>query len=475
MYGKYIAFSHPYGKFDEYEMNLFVQSAQNANANMAFCGAIRLFDDGAYTKSYFTDVTQSMSGSEAVELMRNEKWLIPRLFGTLIQSALLKGIPRSEGEDEITYMLRLTNKSDKVLIYGGYAVAIQAKYDISSVHCIDSNWVSSKNGKHVFPPIRPEIPPTGKKYRAFIIGVPEHGNLGDQAIIYAMKSFSRHVLKNIEIIEISDSVILQDPQWFRDMVSENDIILLPGGGNFGDLYILPRKVRERVLTAFTRNKICIFPQSIYYEIGYPSQSEVCLLNGVPNLTLCLRERASYEIARKHFAGQKSLICPDIVLSLRPKLPRRERNGLIIIARTDKESEITFDALCDVKKMLNRYFKDVITLDTVIRHNAVDRTGEVMKFLRLLRGAEIVITDRLHGAIFAAITETPCVVLSNNYHKIKSSYEWLNRLGYIVLCDNIGELLDCVKRVCDVKSRYFDYEGYQKLFEPLAEVLRDEGK
>ena len=41
--------------------------------------------------------------------------------------------------------------------------------------------------------------------------------------------------------------------------------------------------------------------------------------------------------------------------------------------------------------------------------------------------KLVITDRLHGAISCAISSTPCIVLPNCYHKIKSFMSWMRDL------------------------------------------------
>ena len=57
----------------------------------------------------------------------------------------------------------------------------------------------------------------------------------------------------------------------------------------------------------------------------------------------------------------------------------------------------------------------------------------------LKEHKLVITDRLHGMIFAAITETPCIAFGNFNHKISESYKWLKNLKYIQYCDDIDDL------------------------------------
>ena len=44
-----------------------------------------------------------------------------------------------------------------------------------------------------------------------------------------------------------------------------------------------------------------------------------------------------------------------------------------------------------------------------------------------RHAKQVITDRFHGMIFAAITESPRIVINSTSPKIKGCYEWIKYL------------------------------------------------
>ena len=45
-------------------------------------------------------------------------------------------------------------------------------------------------------------------------------------------------------------------------------------------------------------------------------------------------------------------------------------------------------------------------------------------------ARLVITDRLHGMVFAAITGTACIAFRNYNYKIEGTYEWIEYLQYI---------------------------------------------
>ncbi len=85
------------------------------------------------------------------------------------------------------------------------------------------------------------------------------------------------------------------------------------------------------------------------------------------------------------------------------------------------------------------------------------------------GSELVITDRLHGMVFAAVTETPCIVLNSRSHKIKGCYEWLKDTGYIMIADNVDETAGLISRLKGVKPEY-DLEKMRKAFAPLKDEL-----
>jgi pyruvyl transferase EpsI len=77
-----------------------------------------------------------------------------------------------------------------------------------------------------------------------------------------------------------------------------------------------------------------------------------------------------------------------------------------------------------------------------------REAELRKKWKEFLSARVVITDRLHGMVFAAITGTPCIVLTNYNHKLSGSYQWLESLHYIKYCNRVEflqEILESVKR------------------------------
>lgn len=49
-----------------------------------------------------------------------------------------------------------------------------------------------------------------------------------------------------------------------------------------------------------------------------------------------------------------------------------------------------------------------------------------------------VTDRLHGMIFAYITGTPAIVFSNSNQKVKNCFEWIKDCGYIFYMDSFDK-------------------------------------
>ena len=115
------------------------------------------------------------------------------------------------------------------------------------------------------------------------------------------------------------------------------------------------------------------------------------------------------------------------------------------------------------------------LDRVLGSGIVKIGGQVREDVlnskfNELQTSQIVITDRLHGMLFAAITETPCVVFSNFNHKISESYKWLKELKYISFCNSIDELEDSINKVSSVKEPKYDNKFAQ---DAIAEILKQE--
>jgi pyruvyl transferase EpsI len=89
-------------------------------------------------------------------------------------------------------------------------------------------------------------------------------------------------------------------------------------------------------------------------------------------------------------------------------------------------------------------------------------------------SKLVITDRLHGMIFSAITGTPCIVFANSNGKVEAEYQWIQSLPYIRFVSHIGEFAHVMKKI-DIEKKYhfWDYYGKSILdrdMEPLTSLV-----
>ena len=103
----------------------------------------------------------------------------------------------------------------------------------------------------------------------------------------------------------------------------------------------------------------------------------------------------------------------------------------------------------------------------------DRQGQLQELLDAFRKAEIVVTDRLHGMIFSAITGTPCVAFRNRNHKIKSTYDsWLRANEYIRFQDDfdIGHTLQLVEALGQLGTTEIQPPNLTEYYGPLRKAV-----
>ena len=87
-------------------------------------------------------------------------------------------------------------------------------------------------------------------------------------------------------------------------------------------------------------------------------------------------------------------------------------------------------------------------------------------------AELVITDRLHGMIFSAITETPCIVLGNHNHKIEGSYQWIKHLPYIRFIKEVNNIENHIAELRTLKDCKFENGEILKKFNRMKEIVNE---
>lgn len=248
----------------------------------------------------------------------------------------------------------------------------------------------------------------------------------------------------------------------------------------GDQWFAEESLRQGFIVKRVNSKPVIFPQTIFYsdtESGHAKlQASIPIYND-PNVTIVAREKQSFDILQKVYPSAKILLTPDIVLSSTMDdygvIPA-ERNGVLFVTRSDPEKSVSDTTWEKLEKTVTHNGKayrhtDMYSEIPVTKDN---RAECVRKKMQEFCGAELVITDRLHGMVFAALTGTPCIVFSNYNHKVKGTYDWICYLPYIRYVESVEEAEIAIPELLAMKDCKFDNTPLLPHFEKLAEVVKD---
>lgn len=314
--------------------------------------------------------------------------------------------------------------------------------------------------------------------KLIFMGEPHYGNLGDQAIYLAEKTIIDKYFSEYEKWIIPEEKLDICATKVQKFINKDDVIFMQGGGNMGDIYDRPERGRRQVLKLFPNNKTIIFPQTVYFSDTEEGKKELeiskQIYNSHKNLVIMAREEKSYNFMKKHFYNAKIYLTPDIVMSLY-RGENKERSGALLLFRADKEKTLEDKDIEQIKQNVNNKFGEYKLSDMYIGRGIVNIGGKLRDDLlnnkfNEFQTSKIAITDRLHGMIFAAITETPCVVFGNFNHKIIESYKWLQNLEYIKFCENIDDLEECIDQVTNIKNPKYDNSFAE---ERISEILKNE--
>lgn len=317
-----------------------------------------------------------------------------------------------------------------------------------------------------------------KKRAAILIGSPEHGNLGDHAIALAEINFLKTNFPDLQVIEVSGSHFRKDPMGVKAKVSDKDIIFITGGGFLGDLWMIEEEMVRSIINSFPNNPIIIFPQTIFFsstESGLQEKaaSKACYEKHT-NLSICLRDKNSYAFISQEFPNiTNHLLVPDMVTYFNLSYPVKQRNDVLLCMRMDKEKTVSNDQLQSIKTVLTRHGLKYSYTSTVLEHHIgfSSRQYELEKKIDEFKRSRIVITDRLHGMLFAAITGTPCIALNNISGKVEGVLEWIKYLKYVKFTGDASEIEELLKEILNEEKESYQYDNTP--LEPYFDMIKSE--
>lgn len=279
---------------------------------------------------------------------------------------------------------------------------------------------------------------------SFLVMTPRYRNYGDQLIAFSeLRLLEEAGVENVIEVPYEDCDLLGNG--VAKLVGELDAVLFTGGGYLGDLWPGLEHAAESILSSLSpRNRVLFFPESVYCSNGRVCESSFsrALAPTSANAAVCVRERPSYERLSGCLPGSWLSLLPDVGLFVRRSdlmahVPQRNGRRALVCIRHDKENLQSATFGVELTAALNRAGMDIRAIDTHDPKGELD-PGERKVALAALAEefgkASLVVTNRLHGMIFAMIMGTPCVALDNVSRKVSGVAEWVKPEYPIVLCD-----------------------------------------
>ncbi|QTD59600.1 polysaccharide pyruvyl transferase family protein [Acinetobacter towneri] len=277
--------------------------------------------------------------------------------------------------------------------------------------------------------------------------LPYHLNIGDTLIWQGTLDFLKKVsFKCVGVGNYTTSDMQE--------LNKETIILLQGGGNFGDIYNSSQNFRKKIVERYPDNKIIILPQTIYFESKIKEEEDLLFFSKHKNLYLCVRDQLSYEIACRYLEEEKVLLLPDMAFCLKEeKLSKNMATGKkLLMKRIDVEAvkvnEIyltqkitcsdwpTFEKepiFCILLRYLNglnrrinkKHSKTMMSKLIDGYATNVVRPKLIKAGIDFINEFDTVYTTRLHGCILSLLLDKNIVLLDNSYGKNTAFYNaWL---------------------------------------------------
>lgn len=283
-----------------------------------------------------------------------------------------------------------------------------------------------------------------------LLDLPYYGNVGDVLIWEATEMILRECGQKCVYASSIETYEKQD-------VSEKVVIVLMGGGNFGDMWARHQELRHKVMDDYPNNKIVQLPQSVWFTSTELMKRDIeKWAKHKGEVTLCLRDRQSKAIIDSHYKNVRTRLVPDMVLTMDIEQYMTEHNmkseygkGTLIVERQDCEKNMAngeislskeavhadwptlektptefyiFWAIRKLAVMLGMNKKRVT--DWMWRHwlkDVVIKSG-----IRFIDSYETIYSTRLHAAITGWLLGKNVKMIDNSYGKCKGVYEaWLN--------------------------------------------------
>lgn len=278
----------------------------------------------------------------------------------------------------------------------------------------------------------------------YLFDLPYYENIGDTLIWQGEMDF-------LNSLPYHCLGVCSKETWSQDVlnVKDDDVILLQGGGNFGDLYVPHQDFRKEIVKHYPNNRIIVLPQTVSYNNMLNLRNDAAVFRAHKNLTICCRDTFSYKLLSQYGMRDQLLLLPDMAFCidtpyvLEPHVQRL--NGKNLLAkRVDGElvKRNNYDALMKAYKPYDvrdwPTYEETLACVQAMRDKLATKDRDADKYANevfrpellalgtsFLSAYGIVVTTRLHIAILSVLLGKRVVILDNKYGKLGDFYNsWL---------------------------------------------------
>ncbi len=319
----------------------------------------------------------------------------------------------------------------------------------------------------------------------FIFNSPTHGNLGDHAIAVAQRQILEKYVDKYHIVEITTELCFEISDVVKRNIQNDDVLIISGGGFIGTLWWLEQMSVLNALEFGKNNPLIILPQTVFFskdDYGAKALAKFkTRINQCNNIQIFLRDEKSYKFMIEQVVENKE-ICHlncDLVTFIQADVIKQDKKNVLFCFRTDKE-KLEHKAIDEIKNRLIELGYEINYTDTVLDRKiyTVEERNELVKekFAQFSK-YNLVVTDRLHGMLFAVVSNSPCLAFDNVSRKISGVYDaTLNAVPYVVCTDgNISFDETSLDKLLELENVKYDNspfaDNYKKLMSVLDSVIK----
>jgi pyruvyl transferase EpsO len=287
--------------------------------------------------------------------------------------------------------------------------------------------------------------------RCIYVDYPLHANIGDLLINLGSEQFFKEHGLNIWRRYNQYDFPTHIPG-----IRKEDVFLLHGGGNLGDIWEPYQAFRESILERFPENRVIFLPQTVHFRSHDREADSVRRMASHRNLHVFVRDHVSLERLRS--AGLECVSpAPDMAHSLfgllQPTSSAKAQSVLTLIRgdreaspapeefRADAGSVLDWDhgTIAKSRRMshpfvlravkgIGRYARPTDAHGLWYWH----RNGLIRDGVNLFSQYETIVTNRLHGVLLGLLLGKKVRAWDNSYGKLSAYYHaWLSGVPNLI--------------------------------------------